>query len=108
MRISDRVDWFNSQPSSYRNKENKDGERYRKINHKERLNNYEDDLDEDFDVTFYSANVTADPGAVGTVNIASESVETGQEQNIEADTGVAFTLDVSITIGTVNFDSTRS
>jgi len=46
-KISDRVDWWNAEPSSYRNRENRDGERYRKINHKERLNDYEDDLDED-------------------------------------------------------------
>ena len=46
-KISDREASWQSKSSSYRNRENRDGERYRKIRHKERINDYEDDLDED-------------------------------------------------------------
>ncbi|RLF57462.1 MAG: hypothetical protein DRN27_07725 [Thermoplasmata archaeon] len=46
-KIRKREEWWGSKPSSYRNKENSDGEKYRKEKHKEKLNDYEDNLDED-------------------------------------------------------------
>lgn len=44
-----------------------------------------------------SAFSTSDPGAIGTLALNAESVDTGQAQNIEADSGVAFTLETSVT-----------
>jgi len=58
----------------------------------------------DLDGKLYRTTVgfsTSDPGAIGTVAIAAESVEKGQKQNIESDSGVAFTLDTPV----VNVDN---
>lgn len=46
-KISDKIASWNSKSSSYQNKTNKKGERYRRLSHKERLDGYEDGLDED-------------------------------------------------------------
>jgi hypothetical protein len=39
---------------------------------------------------------TSDPGLIGTINLNAESVNTGQDKNIEADSGVAFSLATAV------------
>lgn len=51
----------------------------------------------DLDGKTYQTTVTVITTAAGTVNIAAESVETGQDKNIEVDSGVMFTLSAAIT-----------
>ena len=46
-KVQKKQDWWSSKSSSYRNKENNDGERYRRQDYKDKLNDYEDDYDED-------------------------------------------------------------
>lgn len=51
----------------------------------------------DLDGKVYQTTLEIISLAAGTITVAAESVETGQEQNIEVDSGVAFTLVASIT-----------
>ena len=51
----------------------------------------------DLDGKVYQTTVAITPTAVGVVNVNAESVATGQDQNIEVDAGVQFTMVTPVT-----------